>query len=67
VFNAIFHVVTRAPGARTAVGVVLPVWVATTAAARRAQLLERRDIATNLALGGPVHAAAVAHQVYRAI
>jgi len=39
--------------------------LATTALARRAGLLERRDVAAALALGGPVHAAAVARQVYR--
>lgn len=67
VFNAIFHAVTRAPGTRTAVGVVLPLWVATTALARRAGALGRRDVAAALLFGGPAHAAAVARQVYRVL
>ena len=67
VFNAVFHASTRAPGARTAAGVVLPLWLLTTALARRRGLLDRRTIIVSLAVGGPLHAAAVAHQVYRAI
>ena len=67
VFNAIFHVARRAPGGRTAVGVVLPLWLATTALGRLAGLLDARTIAAALALGGPLHAAAVARQVYRVL
>jgi hypothetical protein len=64
VFNALFHAFTGAPGRRTAIGLVLPLWLLTTALARAAGLLDRRTIAAALALGGPLHAAAVAQQVY---
>jgi hypothetical protein len=67
VFNAAFHAVTQAPGRRTAFGVVLPLWALTTALGRRAGLLDRRTVTAALAVGGPVHAAAVARQVYRVL
>jgi hypothetical protein len=62
--NAVFHAATRAPGRLTAIGVVLPLWARITVLARRERLLSRRDVATALALGGAIHGAAVAQQVY---
>jgi hypothetical protein len=62
--NAVFHAATGAPGRLTLVGVVLPLWVWITLLARRRRLLSRRDVAAALALGGAVHGAAVAEQVY---
>lgn len=62
--NAVFHAVTGAPGRRTAIGMVLPLWARITGLARRQRLLGPRDVAAALVLGGAVHAAAVAQQVY---
>jgi hypothetical protein len=62
--NAVFHAATRAPGRLTAIGVVLPLWARITLLAGRQRLLSRRDLVTALALGGAIHGAAVAQQVY---
>jgi hypothetical protein len=62
--NAVFHAVTRAPGRLTAIGVALPLWIRITRLARREGILNGRDVSAALALGGMVHAAAVAQQVY---
>jgi hypothetical protein len=69
-FNALFHAGTTAryraysPGLATSVIVVLPLWWRITRLARRAGLLSSRGLGGGLAVGGAIHAAAVAHQVY---
>jgi hypothetical protein len=62
--NAVFHAVTGAPGRLSAIGMVLPLWARITTLARRRGMLGRRDVVAALAVGGTVHAAAVAQQVY---
>jgi hypothetical protein len=61
--NAVFHGAT-VPGLPTAIGVVVPLWARITQLARQRGLLSRRELATALAVGGALHGAAVAHQVY---
>jgi hypothetical protein len=69
-FNPVFHVGSGAasgewsPGTVTAVVLFLPLWWRVTRAARRDGILSRRAMAAGIAVGGAVHAAAVANQVF---
>jgi hypothetical protein len=71
VFNPVFHAATTAayreysPGLMSSMVLFLPVWGAVTRLALRAGRLTRRDVAASAAVGGVVHAAAVAQQVFR--
>ena len=69
-FNPAFHVGSGvatgdwSPGTATAVVLFLPLWWRVTRAALRDGVLSRRAMAAGVALGGVVHAAAVADQVF---
>jgi hypothetical protein len=65
VWNPVFHAVAGAPGLATAAGAVLPAWAAITAVGLRRGLLTRRGVAWAVALGAPIHSAAVWATVYR--
>jgi hypothetical protein len=69
-FNPAFHVGSGvaarewSPGTATALVLFLPLWWRITRAALRDGALTRRAMATGIAVGGAVHATAVANQVY---
>ena len=69
-WNPVFHAGTTvayreySPGLVTAVALFPPTWVALTAAAVREGRISHRAVTVSAFLGGAVHAAAVARQVY---
>jgi hypothetical protein len=70
-FNTAFHAGTtvawreRSPGLVTSAALFLPLWAHVTRLALRRALLTRRSALAGAAVGGAVHAAAVAQQVFR--
>jgi hypothetical protein len=69
-WNPVFHAGTTlawreySPGLVTALTLFPPLWVSATRGALRAGRLNRRQVAAAVVLGGAIHAAAVADQVF---
>ena len=70
-FNPVFHAATTvayheySPGLVSSVALFLPVWGAVTRLALRGGHLTRRHVAASAAVGGVLHSAALAQQVFR--
>ena len=54
----------RSPGLISSVTLFLPLWLIATRGGLRSGLLDRRSLAASAAVGGLIHAAAVAQQVF---